>query len=256
MEAQLLAGHVLGQPRSWVVAHPDAIILDAQRKLLDSLLERLLRREPLPYLTGKAEFYGLVFEVSPAVLIPRPETELLVDTALAWLRSRPQPRRAIDVGCGSAAIAVTLAVHVPDLCVVGVDRSHQALQVARRNIQRHMVSQQVKLVNTDLMAGLRGRFDLLCANLPYIPTQKLASLDVARFEPWIALDGGVDGLRLVERLLAQATEVELALLEIEAGQAEAALKLAANYLPGAKCQVLRDLAGHARLLVINQAETG
>ncbi|HSV85730.1 MAG TPA: peptide chain release factor N(5)-glutamine methyltransferase, partial [Levilinea sp.] len=197
LEAHLLAAHILEQSRTWIVAHPDAVLEKIHQQQLDSLLERLVRREPLPYLTGKVDFFGMTFEVSPSVLIPRPETELLVDTALTWLRDHPKQRRAVDVGTGSGAIAIALAVHVPDLAVVGVDLSRQALQVARRNIWRHQVSQRVNLVHSDLLAGVCAPFDLLCANLPYIPTQTLASLDVARFEPWMALDGGTDGLRLV-----------------------------------------------------------
>jgi release factor glutamine methyltransferase len=254
LEAQLLAAHILHQPRSWIVTHQESSLDSTQYEQLENLLERLLKREPLPYVLGKAEFYGLTFQVSPSVLIPRPETELLVETALEWLRAHGQRRQAVDVGTGSGAIAVSLVVHIPNLQVLGVDRSRAALEVARKNVTHHQVGEQVNLILADLLYGIQGPFDLVCANLPYIPTHKLAGLDVTRFEPRLALDGGGDGLRLIEPLLADLTAKlapgGLALFEIEAGQGAASLALARMYFPDGDSEVRQDWAGHDRLLVM------
>jgi release factor glutamine methyltransferase len=258
LEAQLLLGHVLQQSRTWVVAHPQAELEPRQQQQLDDLLERLLKREPLPYLLEKAEFYGLTFTVSPCVLIPRPETELLVDEALLWLRDHPTRRRAVDVGAGSGAIGVALAVHCPDLRVAAVERSWAALEIARTNSEQYGVSERVSLVQADLLEGIEGPFDLVGANLPYIPTETLEGLDVLRYEPRLALDGGSDGLRLVERVLADLPRClapgGLALFEIEAGQGESALALAQKYAPDARRRILQDLAGNPRLLVVESRE--
>jgi len=257
LEAQLLAAHVLEQPRAWVITHPETPLSPAELEHLDQLLERLAQREPLPYLLGRTEFFGLTFEVSPSVLIPRPETELLVEQALKWLRNHPRHRRALDVGTGSGVIAITLAVHIPDLTVIALDRSRKALEIAHKNIEAHQVSKRVELIQTDLVAGLTGPFDLVCANLPYIPSETLSGLEVIRYEPRLALDGGEDGLRLLERLMDQLSEggvktqpMGLALYEIEANQGEPALTLARRYFPDATIHVMTDLAGLPRLLVV------
>jgi release factor glutamine methyltransferase len=254
LEAQLLLGHVLQQSRTWVLSHPEFALQPEQLEALTPLLERLVSREPLPYLLEKTEFYGLTFTVSPFVLIPRPETELLVEEALKWLHANTGRRRAVDVGTGSGAITVALAVRCPDIQILAVDRSRPALEIARKNIEAHGLSDRVRLVQSDLLAGAAGRFDLVCANLPYIPTGKLPELAVSRYEPRLALDGGEDGLRLVERLLADLPRIlvpgGLALLEIEAGQEESSLALSRKFFPEAKSSVLEDLSAQPRLLVV------
>ncbi len=252
LEAQVLASASLHQSRAWVIAHPEATLTPEQIKTLDEMLERLLCREPLAYILGKAEFYNLEFDITPAVLIPRPETELLVETALAWLRAHPSRRLAIDVGTGSGIIAVTLAKHIPDLRMVATDASDAALQVAHHNADRHNVNGRIRLVHTYLLEGVSGPLDLVCANLPYIPTAKLDQLDVARFEPRSALDGGPEGLSLIGELLAHLPNKlvpgGLALFEIEAGQEQSTTMLAQDAFPRAEVSVLPDLAGHPRLL--------
>ncbi len=257
LEAQVLLAHVLGQPRAWVIAHPEFAITNPQGQMLDILLEKRRQGEPLPYLLGHWEFYGLDFLVNPAVLIPRPETELLVEEALSWIRDGKKNIQGIDIGAGSGCIAVSLAKCVSDLHMVATDVSRPALDTCALNAARHGVQDRVALVQADLLAPLRGPFDLVCANLPYIPTHKLAGLEVTRHEPPRALDGGADGLRLVERLLGQAAACmaaeSLLLLEIESGQRAQALNIAAHSFPNAAVQVLNDLAGLPRLLRI---ETG
>ncbi len=255
LEAQVLATAALHRSRAWVVSHPDANLPVETIKTLDAMLERLLRREPLAYILGQAEFFGLKFTVTPEVLIPRPETELLVEHALHWLRANPDCRRAADVGTGSGIIAVTLASQVPDLRLVATDASDAALQVAHDNTARHSVHDQIRLVQTYLLESVPGPFDLVCANLPYIPTAKVTHLDVARYEPLSALDGGPDGLALIGELLASLPDKlvpgGLALFEIEAGQGKSAPELARKILgPAAEIHVKQDLSGLPRLLTV------
>ncbi|HPH97034.1 MAG TPA: peptide chain release factor N(5)-glutamine methyltransferase [Anaerolineaceae bacterium] len=254
LEAQVLLAHVLDCSRTRLLAHPETELSAAQSAHLNALAARRLAGEPLPYLIGRWEFYGNTFTVTPAVLIPRPETELLVETALAWLQAHPGRRRAADVGSGSGCIAITLALHCADLRLAAVDRSAAALAVAQQNACQHGVAQRVAFFQGDLLAAAAGPLDLVCANLPYIPSQTVDGLPVTRFEPRLALDGGADGLDLIRRLLAQlASRLApggLALFEIEAGQGQSALAAARMALPQAAACVLPDLAGLSRLLKI------
>ncbi len=253
----MLAAASLRQSRAWVVSHPETPLSPQQFQALDNMLERLLRREPLAYILGHAEFYGLDFIITPAVLVPRPETELLIETALAWLRAHPGRRLAADVGTGSGIIAVTLAKHAPDLRLIATDVSDAALQVAHHNAERYGVLDRVRLVQTYLLEGISDPLDLVCANLPYIPTARLSCLEVARYEPRSALDGGPDGLSLIGELLGRLPPAlapgSLALFEIEAGQGESAAALARQAFPRAVVSVLPDLAGLPRLLRVELA---
>lgn len=254
LDAEVLLAHVLGVNRAWVLAHPEAGLSPPQELEFYRGVERLHAGEPLAYLLGRWEFYGLEFWVNPHTLIPRPETELLVEAALDWLRSGPSRPRAIDVGTGSGCIAVSLACHHPTLHIYAVDVNPGALQVARRNAGRHRVARRVHCLQADLIAPFWGTCDLICANLPYIPSAGLQALRVARHEPRLALDGGPDGLRVIRRLLEQAPArlavPGLLLLEIESTQGPAVVNLAANAFPHARVDLLADLAGHDRLVVV------
>jgi release factor glutamine methyltransferase len=261
LEAQALLGSLLRHPRSWILAHPEAIFpQDLFIKYL-ALIRRAAEGEPLAYLTGFQEFFGLTFAVTPDALIPRPETELLVETALGWLSERrqriphrPRPIRAVDLGTGCGCIAAALAVSVPDLRVIATDISFRALALAARNLATLGVAGRVRLLQADLLASLHGPVDLLCANLPYIPAAALDALPVARHEPRIALDGGPDGLRLIARAIGQSTPLlaagGLALFEIEAPQGEAARDLAERFFHKAAIAVKKDAAGNDRLLLV------
>ena len=261
LEAQALLGSLLCRPRSWILAHPEAgFPQDLFIKYL-ALIRRAAEGEPLAYLTGFQEFFGLSFAVTPDALIPRPETELLVETALGWLSERrqrmphqPHPIRAVDLGTGCGCIAAALAVRVPDLRVTATDISFRALALAARNLAALGVAGRVRLLQADLLASLRGPIDLLCANLPYIPAAALDALPVARYEPRIALDGGPDGLRLVARAIGQSTALlaagGLALFEIEAPQGEPTRDLAERFFHKAAITVKKDAAGNDRLLLV------
>lgn len=260
LEAQVLLAHALGRSRAWLLAHPEQGLTADSQDVLEDQLTRLAEGVPLPYLTGRQEFYGLEFEVGPEVLIPRPETELLVETALAWLAGHPGARWAADVGTGSGCIAITLAYHAPGLHLAAIDISRGALPVARRNLERHALLERVRLVQGDLLTSISGPFDLVCANLPYIPSAALNDLPVVRHEPRSALDGGTNGLDLIQALLDDLPRLlahpGLALLEIEASQGQAATDLARACFPGAAVRVLPDLAGLPRLLTIDTGNRG
>lgn len=257
LDAQVLLANILGHQRAWVLAHPDARLSPGKARALEHAITRLEDGEPLPYVLGRWEFFGLSFIVTPAVLIPRPETELLVEQALAWLQAHPECRRAADVGTGSGCIAVSLTVNVPGVQFIATDISRPALAVARQNAAAHGVTERIGFIQADLLSACRRAsipFDLICANLPYIPSQTLVNLRVARWEPGPALDGGPDGLELVRRLLIQAAARVapggLLLAEIEATQGAFALALGRTVFPGADVRVLPDLAGRERLLRI------
>lgn len=254
LEAQVLLSEVVGRRRAWIAAHGEASLSDEQLARLEASLRRRVSGEPLPYILGHWEFYGLDLIVTPAVLIPRPETELLVEQALAWLRCSPADRpRVVDVGTGSGCIAIALATHRPGLRLIASDISPAALEVARQNARRCGLAGQIAFIQANLLPP-GGPYDLICANLPYIPRLALSGLAVSRHEPRLALDGGPDGRALVRRLLAQATH-SLApqaalLLEIEASQGPDARALAEAHFPGASIAIVPDLAGRDRLLSI------
>lgn len=250
----LLLAHVTGQSKTWLLAHGETPITPEQNHTLQNETDRLLQGVPLPHILGEWSFYGRDFAVSPNVLIPRSETELLVERAIEFCKAQPRSRFA-DVGTGSGIIAVSIAAACPQTTVVATDRSRAALAIAAQNAARHHLS-QIRFVQTDLLLGLNGPFDLICANLPYIPTETLNGLDVALWEPRPALDGGPDGLDLVRRLLSQA-QTRLApcgtiLLEIEATTGEAALVAARDVFPKAQIKLHPDLAGKDRLIEIQQ----
>jgi release factor glutamine methyltransferase len=254
LDAQVLLAHVTGRERGWVLAHPEYTLDTEETLRLADRLAQLTAGVPLPYVLGSWEFYGRSFKISPQVLIPRPETELLVETALDWLRAHPGRRKAAEAGTGSGCIAVSLAADMPDLQLVATELSPAAAAIARENAVRHQVHGRVRVLVNDLLEDLPGPFDLIAANLPYIPSNTLRQLPVYRREPDLALDGGEDGLVVIARLVAQAAQKlapgGLVLLEIEAGQGAQSRSLAAEYFPDAGITVRCDLAGLDRLLVI------
>jgi release factor glutamine methyltransferase len=258
LDASVLLANMLGKSRTWVLAHPEAPITYEQRHLVENAITRLEAGEPLPYVIGHWEFYGLDFRLNTATLIPRPETELLVEKALEWLAAHPGPRMAADVGTGSGCIAVTLAHHRTDLQIIATDISAFALQAAKANAIRHNVASRVALVQGNLMESIHKSFDIIAANLPYIPTRTLHDLDVYKSEPELALDGGADGLNLIRSLLAQAPERlnrdGRLLMEIEMNQSAAAISMAKAVFPYSEVRVFPDLAGNDRLLVVDNTQ--
>ena len=255
--ALILLAHVLQKTKTWVLAHPETHLNPDQKTQLEALVQRLQAGEPLPYLTGKQAFFGLDFAVSPAVLIPRPETELLVEEALDWLDGHPGATHALDVGTGSGCIAVSLATRKPWLSINATDLSAEALKLAEQNAETNHVRDQIMFEQADLMPAVDQSFDLVCANLPYIPTNKLEEVNTLGFEPTLALDGGVDGLRLIRKLLellpSRINAPALILLETEATLGAETLALANQTFPRADVRLLPDLAGRDRLVRIEIA---
>ena len=252
--ALALMAHVFQKPKTWLLAHPEEKMTGSQLALFNSVLVRLEEGEPLPYLTGKQEFYGLEFEVSPAVLIPRPETELLVESALDWLKNHPMARRAVDIGSGSGCIAVSLLKNCPDLQMSAIDISAEALKVAQRNAQKHQVAYRINFLNASLLSNFDGKIDLLCANLPYIPTDKLQQVNSLPWEPRLALDGGQNGLDLIAELLNQApskmARPSLILLETEDSLGPETIHLAKQAFPKAEIKLVKDIFDRDRLVRI------
>lgn len=227
-----------------------------QFRTLQTETDHLLQGVPLPQILGDWSFYGRGFAVSPDVLIPRPETELLVERAIAFCKERPRSLIA-DVGTGSGIIAISLAAASPGTRVIATDRSHAALKIAALNAARYQLN-KIHFVQTDLLLGLDSPLDLICANLPYIPTEVLNGLPLAQWEPRLALDGGPDGLDLIRRLLKQA-RTRLApgggiLLEIEATTGKAALAAAREAFSNAQIELHPDLAGKARLIEVRKTQ--
>lgn len=260
LDAQLLLAALLGRSRAWVLTHPEFRLGPRKGKSFLEALARLADGEPLAYVLGWWEFFGRRFRLSPAVLVPRPETELLVELALQVVRSARRPKTVVDVGTGSGCVAVTLAAELPDLQVIATDISGRALEVAEDNARRHRVRRRVSLLQADLIGPLAGPLDLVLANLPYIPSDRLRHLAVSRHEPALALDGGPDGLAPLRQLLRdlgpRLDPHGIVFLEIGDEQGASAMMEARATFPQAVHRIVPDLAGRDRLLEIRLERPG
>lgn len=268
LDAELLLGYAVGVGRTAIVAHHDAPVgADATARYLESI-QRRAAGEPVAYIRGMKEFYGLAFVVDDRALIPRPETETLVEAAEAEVMRRltaegrppgSPPIRVADVGTGSGAIAIALIAALRkrrahgQIKVIATDISPDALDLARENAVGHAVADHLRFVDADLLPPVIAEpLDLILANLPYIRSDVMPSLPVATsFEPALALDGGPDGLAVIHRLLERLPEVltddGVAFLEIGADQGQAIVDLVAVMLPGWTCTVQLDLSGLPRV---------
>lgn len=270
LDAELLLGHAVGAGRTTILAHPEAPVgADAARRYRADI-ERRAAGEPVAYIRGLKEFFGLAFQVDPRALIPRPETERLVELAMAEVMRRLDilghgggPLRIVDAGTGSGAIAIALAVSLRRRAaldaveIVATDTSRDALDLARENAVGHAVADRLAFAEADLLPSDAARLDLVLANLPYVRHHAMAGLPRATsFEPALALDGGVDGLevigRLMDRLPGALAEDGIALVEIGADQGDAIVALVAARLPGWRCRVEPDLAGLPRVARIER----
>jgi len=206
MDAALLLSHTLGRDRTFLIAHDDELLSAEQSRIFDDLVLRRASGEPLQYLTGHQEFFKLDFEVTPNVLIPRPETELIVEAVLELFPQNAEFNFA-DVGTGSGCIAISILHERAQARATAIDKSAPALEVARRNAARHQVTDRLRMLESDLFAALprEETFDLIVSNPPYIQSGALKTLQrEVRLEPQSALDGGPDGLTLIRRLLSDA----------------------------------------------------
>lgn len=261
LDAEVLLGHLLALGRAQLYVHWDDPLDALSARRYTGLIRRRVAHEPVAYLVGARAFYDLNLMVDEHVLIPRPETEHMVEAALAWAQERHvswQPLRVVDVGTGSGALAIVMARHLVSAEVWATDVSPGALRVTAGNLRCYHLSERVTLLCGDLLAPLAGPFDLILANLPYVARKEIETLapDVTDYEPRLALDGGEDGLDLIRRLLLQVpprlARPGLLLLEIDHRQAEAVLVLVRQHLPDAVATLLADYAGLERVVRVER----
>ena len=258
LDTQLLLAYALKCKKEWVLAHPENHLSTSELSTFEEYLDRLVSGEALPYLLESWEFYGRSFHVTANVLIPRPETELLIENALGFLWSHPEARLCADIGTGSGCIAISLALEIPDLHVIAVDVSPSAIEVARVNTRKHGVEDRVKLIVSDLLRPFDFRFGLICANLPYIPSERLRRLAVAEREPNLALDGGMDGLDVIRRLARDLPEWLVpggrALLEVDSSHAHVLAGELTSMYSSVRTDVLKDLSGRDRVVMLDRTD--
>lgn len=270
LDSALLMAHVLGVSKAWLYAYPGRRLSEDEITRFEALARRRIAQEPVAYLVGYKSFYGLDITVDRRVLIPRPETELLVERTLARLKrliGQGRAPRVADLGTGSGAIAVALAVNAAEAIIYATDVSDDALAVAAQNVWRYGVGEQVQLLPGSLLTPVPEPVDVIVANLPYVATAELASLpaQVRSYEPLLALDGGPDGLgpirALLETLATAAGRSKLRprcqiCLEIGAQQGEAVCALAQTILPAAQVELATDYAGLDRMVVVTPDADG
>jgi release factor glutamine methyltransferase len=256
LDAEVLLSNVLEISRAWLYAYPERRLSARQQLVYRTWVSRRLEHEPVAYIVGSKEFYGLDFYVDRRVLIPRPETELLVEKAIELAHDIGGAPILADVGAGSGAVAISLALHLPRALIYATDVSEEALAVAALNCERHKVQERVRLLAGDLLALLPEAVDLIVANLPYVRGTEFEGLarDIVDYEPRLALDGGPDGLESIHRLLAQAAPhlrpQGAILLEIGAAQGPAVAAWAGRCFPEAILEVSRDYADLERMVVV------
>ena len=256
LEAEVLLMHALQVDRVHLYQRLEEPLAQSQHDTFRVLLDRRLAHEPLPYITGHKEFYRLDLEVTPAVLIPRPETETLVEHAVAFAQGLAGPITIADIGTGSGAIAIALAMSLPDAHFIATDLSPDALAVARRNADRHGVTNRIDFSQGDLLEPITEHAQIIAANLPYLTTAMWEQeyREIHDHEPRTALDGGADGLDQIRRLLAQAPS-QLArggalFAEIGEWQGDSATALARDSFPNARVTMHPDLSGRDRVLAV------
>ena len=252
LDAEVLLGHVLGLRRVDLYAYPDRTLTPEEEAAYQTLLERRSRQEPVSYLRQQKEFYGLTFFVDRRVLIPRPETEVLVERTLTRAQEMGRADLVLaDIGTGSGCIAVALAWHLPGARLYATDISPEALEVAGENVRRHGLLERVTLLHGDLCAPLPEAVDLLVSNPPYTVWETLPA-GITAYEPRVALDGGADGLDIYRRLLPQVPSALKAgghaLLEVGDGQARAVFALVEQVCPQAARWTWPDDSGNERVV--------
>ena len=257
LDAEVLLAHVLNVDRAWLHGHPERPLTAAERQRFRRLVDRRREHVPVAYLTGRREFYGHDLRVSQAVLIPRPDSELLVDLAIAWLRSHPSAHRVIDLGTGSGAIAIAIAKAVPSARVVGIDVDARALAVATENVTEQQVASRVKLQRGEMLRTAAPA-DLIVANLPYLSAaRRRTAAPELGYEPAWALAGGEDGLDAIRRAIEQAPRIirpgGCLIFECDRGQSHRIQRLAKATWPSAIITIHKDLAERDRAVQIQLA---
>ena len=254
LESELLLRHTLNISRVQLYQDLDHELSLKQEQTFWNLIRRRLRHEPTAYITGHREFYGLDFYVNPHVLIPRPESELLVEMVLS-LAQNHRVATIAEVGTGCGAIAISLGLHLPQTKIYAIDVSASALKVALINCRKHGVVNRIHLLQGDMLDPLPEPVDLIVANLPYVKKAELPRTSPAKFEPLLALNGGSDGLQKIRRLCRQVENklhpTGYLLLEIGQGQGRAVTALLHNLFPYAKIEVVPDLGGIDRVVSLH-----
>ena len=258
LDVEVLARHALGWDRARYLSHVRDPAPPAFDRRFDRLIERRCRREPVAQITGSREFWGLDIAVTRDVLIPRPETELLIETGVALLADRATPWAVADVGTGSGCLAVALAHELPRAQITATDFSPAALAVARRNATRHSVGDRISFHETRWLEGLLGPYDLIVSNPPYVPEPEMARLapEVARYEPASALCGGPDGLNpareLVPAAVARLRSGAWLVMEIGAGQGAAVTEVVTCQPELTLVEIRQELRGIPRAAVLRR----
>ena len=260
-EARMLLGHVLNMPPEELFMQPEYILNRDQIDTLQMLVQRRLKREPASYILEHKEFYGIRFKVDRRVLIPRPETETLVEEALLYIKNRTNISTdghiiVADIGTGCGAIAISIAVNCPGVKCYATDISENALEVARQNAVDHHVADRITFLHGNLLEPLPESVDMICANPPYIKSSDIKSLnpEINLFEPYIALDGGQDGLSYVKQLLVYATQSlrphGCIMIEIGQGQDTQVIDFIRRFHKNAHFKFSYDLNGIKRIVSI------
>lgn len=259
LESELILRHVLQIDKVQLYLQPERALSPEEDRKFWSLIQRRLNHEPTVYITGHREFYGLDFCVDSSVLIPRPETELLVEKVLELAQNHPLSTIA-EVGTGCGAIAISLALNLPQTRIYATDISASALKVALSNCQKHGVMNRICLMEGDMLDPLPEPVDLIVANLPYVRESELTQINTLGFEPSLALNGGSDGLEKVRQLGTQITGKLRSggslLLEIGQGQREAVTTFLCSLFPSAEIEVTPDLSGIARVVSLTLPNNG
>lgn len=255
LEAELLLRHALNVDRVGFYTEPEQVMSPQQEADFWCKIERRVKGVPSAYIIGVREFYGLEFCVDDSVLIPRPETELLVERAIEITRHYSSPSIA-DIGTGCGNIAISLAVHLPNASIIATDISQKALNITRRNCKRHGVEKRVQIIAGDLLDVIKQPVDIIVANLPYVRTADLTTVNTYGYEPRLALDGGSDGLDIIRRLCSQVIKKlkpgGSLLLEIGLEQKNVLVYYLLDLFPGAKTESFQDLAGIDRVVCMTR----
>jgi release factor glutamine methyltransferase len=260
LNTRLLLQHVLGDvDHTYLIAHDDQELTAVQQQTLIAYLDRAAQGEPIPYIIGHAPFFDMDLHVTPAVLIPRPETEQLVETAVSLIKAPSYTHHVshiVDVGTGSGCIPIALARELPQARIQATDISAEALTIARQNAAK-FAPDRIRFHQGNLLQPITEPIDLITANLPYVTDHEWTMLDdgVKLYEPQLALKGGPDGLDIIQELLNQATHTLTSggaiLLEIGWKQGQAAKDLAASIFPTAQIELKQDYAGQDRFISIH-----
>lgn len=254
LDAEVLLFYVLKKSKEFIFTNPELKITKTQEKKYESLIKRRVKFEPVAYLTGKKEFYGLEFTVNKNVLIPRPETELLVEEVIKYVGHKNIT--ITDVGCGSGAIAISLKKHLPKTKIIATDISQLAINVAKKNANLNKVV--IKFIKTNLISNVSDNIDIIVANLPYVPEEerKIKNIFSAplKYEPINGLYGGKYGLDIYEKLFQQVNNLKIKpkalFCEIGSTYTKKTLALVKTFFTGSKIEIKKDLCGKDRLLII------